>query len=418
MAEESSAPNSVTTSPTEPIEIGPGENFSSFDELEAAHSRSTRAHQMDRVSGQKKSEPQPKAKSPVDDEPEHISDEAKEKAEKKAEREDAKQAKAKDAKETDKPDAKAQEKDRTAPGKSQAAKAIKVKNGEEETELPLSAKVSVRVNDQDTEVTLEELRNEYSGKQAWQKKFGELGTEKAKFEREKNIVTSKLGEMFSLSQKDPIAGLMKMAELAGLDPIKYRQDFITALEPALVKRLEMSDDQRRAEDAEAELAYHRNQTQARTDKERDDAAYKAFESEVHSKVQKAGLTNDDFQSTFQTLEQMVKSGEYKTKSGEITPDDVIEAALSYRSFEAAESEMTSLGDLPQDQKQKFLAEFIPMAVAQRLTQAEVRAVVSDTFRDLKASNLSRKVRKSQADAGKTSSAPRNPASEPITFEDL
>lgn len=407
MADESPV-NENTTETSGPIEVKAGEMFSSFDELEGAKAVTDRH-------APKKGTPTPP--KPIEEEPEHISDEAKEKARLKAEKA-PKEPKAKESKDPDSEKAQS-DKDKLAAAKLPAAKAIKIKNGEEETELPVTAKIPVKVNGEDKEVTLEELRNEYSGKQNWAKQFGELGTEKAKFMKEKEIVTSKLGEMFALSEKDPMAGLMKMAEMAGMDPLKYRQDFLTGLEPVLAKRLEMSDDQRRAEDAEAELAFYRNQTQSRTQRESEAQAYQAFESEITQRVQQAGLSNDSFRETYFSLEKLVQSGDYKPESGQLTPDDVIKVALTTQSFEVADAVMTEIaGDLPQELKQSFYAEFIPMAVAQKLSASEIKAVVQETFRDHKAANLSKKVRKNQPDLGKGPSAPRNPASEPVSFEDL
>lgn len=403
MAEENV--NENTSAPSgEPVEVGPGESFASFDELESLTASRSRAREAGKAGKIEKPEaPSKPVKKAGEVEPT-------EKAEKADDDSEDESVVGEDGK---KPKVEKQ-----AAPKVEGQKLVKIKNGEEETELPSTAKIPVKVNGKDEEVTLEDLRSNYTGKKVWSAEFGKLGKDKAAFTQERQVVIQQLGKAFDIGKTDPIGGLMKFAEMSGMDPGKWRQEFLASLNPVLEKRFEMSDAERRAEDAEAEAAYYRNQTQSRVQEETALAAEKRFETETRAKAQSSGIDDATFEQTYRELEALTQRGEYKPEAGYVTPDDVITMALYTTKYEAVETAMKDLGDIPQDQKQKFCTEFLPLAVAQKLTSEEVQAVVRETFGNVRAANLSRKVRKAQPTGTRAPAQPLNPSSDPMSFDDL
>lgn len=385
------------------IEVNPGESFASFDELEGAKSRAERNGQIADKPATGKEAKEAKPAKPKEKSGDKKGEELSQDDDKEGEKE-----------------AKPGEKDKLAQGQAKAARTIKLKNGDEETELSAAAEVPVKINGQEQLVKIDELISNYSGKKAWSDEFGKLGAEKNKFKQERDIVVRQLGQMFEVSKTDPIAGLMKMAELAGMDPMKYRQDFLAAMQPALEKRLEMSDAERRAADAEAEASFYRSQTQSRAEQEKQHADFQAYEAKVLSQLQAEGLTRDQFESTYQALAQAVQSGQYRPKSGELTFEDVTEVAATQQKLEATEQALEEIGvTLTEQEKDKFLATFIPWARREKMSAGLVKETLSEYFKDQKASNLSRKVRKSQPERVTQAAArPRNPAVEPMSFDDL
>lgn len=399
MPVEESVNESVTNN--EPIQVTGGDSAVTFEELEGIQAQGKRAEQID-------SKPKAEAKAPKKE-----AKESKDPAEKSEDDEE----KSKDGEEKLDPKA---AKGKADLSKSEPKRTVKVKNGAEETELPTAAEIPVKINGQETNVKLEELISNYSGKKAWSDEFGKLGAEKQKFKQERDVVVGKLGEMFEAAKTDPMAGFMKMAEMAGMDPMAWRKDFLDALQPALEKRLEMSDAERRAADAEAEAAFYRSQTQKRQESERHDAEFKQFEAQVHSMLQQNGLSQTEFEAGYLNLEKAVSQGLFKPASGQITPDDVIRVVATEKVLDAAETALDSLElGLDEQTKDRFYAEFIPMARDKKLSPDMIKAVVQETFRDHKASSLSKKIRKSNPERV-AQSAPkvRNPASEPLTFDDL
>lgn len=391
-----------TITGTEPIQVMGGDSAVTFEELEGVQAQGKRAEQIDS---------KPKAEV-TDKKKEKLSAEKSKDSEDKADDDESKEGE-------EKLDPKAA-KGKADLSKSESKRTIKVKNGAEETELPTAAEIPVKINGQETNVKLEELISNYSGKKAWSDEFGKLGAEKQKFKQERDVVIGKLGEMFEAAKSDPMAGFMKMAEMAGMDPMAWRKDFLDALQPALEKRLEMSDAERRAADAEAEAAFYRSQTQKRQESERQDTEYKQFEAQVHSMLQQNGLSQTEFETGYHNLERAVSQGLFKPASGQITPDDVVRVVATEKVLDAAETALDALElGLDEQTKDKFYAEFIPMARDKKLSPDLIKAVVQETFRDHKASSLSKKIRKSQPErVAQAAPRVRNPGSEPVTFDDL
>lgn len=400
MPVEEVSTNESTVNTPEKIEVGPGEMFTSFDDLDNVRNLEKTDNKPEKVV---KKESKPEDKAGEDGEKPSKADKDQEK----------------EAKET-KPDAKKSEKDKLAQGKAEAKRTVKFKNGEEEAELPATAEVTVKVAGKEEVVKVEDLINNYSGKKAWSDEFGKLGAEKQRFKQERDIVIGKLGEMFETAKQDPMAGFMKMAEMAGMDPMQWRKDFLDALNPVLEKRMEMTDAERRAADAEAEAAYYRSQTQSRLQSEQQEREFREFEAKVTQMVASAGLTNQEFEVGYQNLMQAVQQGLYKPRNGEIGPEDVVRVVQTEKVLTAAESALEDLGlSLEESQKEKFFAEFIPMARDKRLSAQDIKEVVKLTFGDMKAATLSKKIRKSQPEKV-TQAAARavNPGSDPLTFDDL
>ena len=405
MSEATSDIPTANDIPSGPIEVGPGESFTNFDEMEAvtAPKREPRREAVKDSPGDA-----PKTKAKAD---EKAGDDGGEADETEADDEPA-----------EKSDKKSESKEKSADDKSKekSARTVKLKNGDIETELSTSAEVPVKVSGKIVNVKLEDLITNYSGHKNWSEQFGKLGEDKAKFTKEREIVVSRLGDMFTTMQKDPIAGLMKMAEMSGQDPMEWRRGFFKDLEPALAKRMEMSEAELRAADAEAELSYYRSEAQSKSEREREESAVKAFETETRNQIKQSGITDSQFEHTYNILERLVQSGEYKPEAGHLTPKDVIKVALTEQAFGHAETELTDVaGDLSPEEKQKFYSEFIPIAVEQKLTPEEIKLVVRDTFGNRKAANLSRKIRKNQTESNKPVRATTsNPMSDALTFDDI
>lgn len=382
----------------ETIDVGPGETATSFDDLMSAR---TRAEET--VSKSKTQE------KPV---------EKKDKKEAASESDDASDE-PDDSKERDAKEPKAAKSSKELKPGEKPAKVFKIKAGDQETELPATAQVPVTVDGKEELVTLEQLRADYSGKKSWSNEFGKLGAEKQKFKQERDMVMSKLGEMFQASQKDPIQGLMKMAEMAGMDPVQYRKDFLEAINPLLEKRLEMSDAERRAADAEVEADFYRSQTQSRLESERQEREFRDFETQVTRQIEAAGVTKDQFESTYRMLAMAAQNGEFSPKSGQITVEDVLNVAATESYLSASDEAFEEIGlKLDDSEKDKFLAKLIPMARSSKMSPKIVKETVKEFFKDRKASNLSQKVRASQPKTASKAPAAKNFASEPMTFDDL
>lgn len=400
---------STTETPVaDKIEVMGGELPVSFDELETIHSYHHEKAKSAKEPKQEKSEKKAEGKNS-----------GKESGAKTGE---AKKGKEAEVDEKDQDDEELVEGDSSkASAKSKEekpqAKTIKAKAGDQELELSLATMVPAKVDGKEVEVSLEELRNNYAGKVAWSTEFSKLGTEKKKFSDERNAVNAALGEIFELSKKDGVASLMKMAELTGLDPIKWRKDFMDSLIPALESYAQMDETERKAAEAEFERNYYRGQLESQSKRQQEEQSFKQFQTHVAQLQQTHQIDPAKFEKTFFELEALQKEGSLKT---EITPEFVVEIVKSERVYDAVSEVCTEL-NLPKEQKDMIFKDLSEIATRNpELTANDLKEIARDVWGMTKAKNLSRKMQKSgrAETVVKAKAQPKNPGHEAITFDDL
>jgi len=105
-----------------------------------------------------------------------------------------------------------------------AAKKFKV--GDEEIELSIDAVVPHKVDGKEVEVTVEELLNNYAGKQAWDTKFNELELQRRSFSKDKAQVQDLVTRFYDkANSNDPLGAIAVVAEASGVDPAKFLREF-------------------------------------------------------------------------------------------------------------------------------------------------------------------------------------------------
>lgn len=109
----------------------------------------------------------------------------------------------------------------------ESPKLYKFKNGEAEVSIPSDLKIQVKINGKDEDVTFEELRNEYSGKVAWSRKYNELDKERKTFYTEKGQLNSGLKDIHKMATTgNPQGAIFKIAEAIGAEPVKVWKDLV------------------------------------------------------------------------------------------------------------------------------------------------------------------------------------------------
>lgn len=102
-----------------------------------------------------------------------------------------------------------------------AAKSIKVKVGPRgrEMELDLDMKIPTTVDGVEQEATLQDLRNDYSGRQATAKRFSELDARDKSYKADKEATEGQLNSILTKAyNKDPMGAVLEIVNLAKLDP--------------------------------------------------------------------------------------------------------------------------------------------------------------------------------------------------------
>lgn len=229
-------------------------------------------------------------------------------------------------------DAKKQESD-SKKAEKELRKTIKAKFKDADLELDEETLIPVTVNGKEELWTLKEIRNQQSGKVAYDKKFSELD----KIRKEvltKDQSLAKTNELIKsvFEEKDPTLKMIKMSQLVGVDPVQFRNQFLADNIKMLEKWYTMSDDERKADALEYEARVHKH----RADTLENATKQQQSDKELHEKIATVrashNLSEEDFFNTLDKLYAQADKGIIKPES--ITPENVAMAFKADQYFNA------------------------------------------------------------------------------------
>jgi hypothetical protein len=150
----------------------------------------------------------------------------------------------------------------------------------------------VKVNGKEEEVSIEDLKSNYSGKVAYDKKFTELDKERKQFLSEKQQIDNYISEFRGVAQsKNMLEATKLLGKLSGKAPHDIVNELITALQPEIERREFMTDE---------ELSFENKQVQQKYQQEKLESDRKTFEQEqaqnaLNAKVSEV-MTNHNISS--------------------------------------------------------------------------------------------------------------------------
>lgn len=174
----------------------------------------------------------------------------------------------------------------------EAVKQLKAMYNDEELEIPAEAKFKHKVDGEEVEVGLQELLNNYSGKQSWDKKFTELDQDRQQYKSELDIVNKYVNEFAEISQKDKVGGLIKLAESVGLNPLEYKKQLRHELLNHYGDYLKMNEQQRAYYDQQEELEYYRQLRETEDQRRQEQQAQQELYQRIGEVQQAHNIDND------------------------------------------------------------------------------------------------------------------------------
>jgi hypothetical protein len=223
------------------------------------------------------------------DEDGELLDDDEEKAPKKEEKPKAKEEK---PKEEESKEEKLDTEDEVKP----EVKKLRMRMGDELFNVDSNATFKVKVDGEQTEVPLQELINNYSGKTAWDKKFTEIGKEKkaleassAKLQQRVEYLNKHMGQFNKLMtdpNANPMEAMLLAVEMAQGNPYTTYRRFMEANLEELGQLLDMTETER-------ELYFHKKKDE--------------FETTIAKKRESARKEEETFNQVFQKVEQLRKS---------------------------------------------------------------------------------------------------------------
>lgn len=394
---ESINPNTPVTSPLTDsggkAVLEGGEAAMTFDELEELTIKSKSA----------KKEPKKESEKDVD----LTSDD------KKGKKEEPKQEAKKETKEKD--DVKADPKKDEKPRKT-----VKAKFNDTEIDLDEDALIPVTINGQEELWTLKELRNQQSGKVAYDKKFSELDrirkevTQKDKSLQETNQLIKSIFE-----EKDPTIKIFKMSQLIGADPVEFRNNFLSENMKILEKWYSMSEDERKADAREYEARIQKHRADTLEARLKDQEAEKDLMKRVESVRASHKISEEDFFGTLDKLNAQVELG--KLDPSVVTPENIAKAYKADLYFNETVKALDPLSkSLSGSEYQRALIDISQSALEMGLNLEDIKDIVDQVYGKGKAAKkvADKKKEVEEFTTGKKEVTQTVSRSQPVFFDEI
>lgn len=387
-----------------------GQGTTSFDELDALTSNDGGSSRYE-----DKDTPRIKRRGGADDE---AADDGEKKSKSKASKEKNTDESADDDKSQDKKVAAEKDgKEKTAEEKAKIAKAIKLKNGDADLEVPADAKVTVKIGGKDEEFTVQELLNEFSGKTDWSRKYTALDTERKTFQAERQELQTGINSLFELAvtQSKPLDAIQMLTEMLGGDGVKQ----VTELRSRMLKEFEeyakLSPEDKKIQEANerAELL------EARERRRQDAEKRKSEETKFVERIQAVKTKHKMDDGRYEEIETALK------KAGNIPKEDltpeligaVNDRWIQMDSVDEIVSDLGFEGDKLTEVKNALLNEW---QRDRELTKDQVKKIAQAVFggKSKGKSPMQKKLERNHGSVNTDTNTSRRKIEEPITFDDL
>lgn len=231
-----------------------------------------------------------------------------------------------------------------------ARKIIKAKLNDSEIDLDEESLVPVKINGKEELVPVKDLMSNYSGKVAWDKRF----TEQSKREKHISSLEAKANQAIqsfktAIEEQDPTLRMFKMSQMAGVDPITYRQKFFDDNINLLEKWYAMSDDERKADALAYEAQYHKYRADTLERDTKQQQAQRELQHKLHSLRASHNISEEDYSSIEDQVKQAVSNK--ALDESYLQPEKIIETIQKDQLWKAVDMALQDL-DLPWNEQER------------------------------------------------------------------
>lgn len=306
------------------------------------------------------------------------------KAAMKAEKADEKPAKSEDkSQKTDQKSAKNDKSDSEDTEKP-PRKTVKAKYEDSEIEIDEEALIPVTVNGKDEMWTIKELRQQQSGKIAYDKKFQELdkvrqgnSTDRMKLEASARAIKD------AMTEKDPHLKIYKIAKIAGVDPVQFRQQWMKDQINYLENYQAMNEAERAADDSTYESKFQKHRADTLENQQKEQQATRALAQKLDQIRASHQIDEDTFWNRHDELEAQVQRGQLK--ASELTPEYIAHTIKIDRYWDPASEALDKLNlDWSDEQRGQELTNLVKKAMALDISPTKMAEMVDEKFGTAKA----------------------------------
>ncbi len=386
-----SEPNTDTTQSAEKIEVRPGEDHVSFEDLEQFTQEGIRKEHL-------------------------INPEEEVKEEVKEEQEVTKEAET--VEEIQDPLKKAElEKLKESVGKADKdAKIINVKQGEDELALRVDTEFEVVVNGKTERAPLQDLINNYAGRTHVAREVTRLNQEKAALESDRSTLQGTVNDLYdkAITQKDPMGAIAQLADLMGADPVEVVQSLRSQVEEKAKQYSELTEEQIEIANMKEALKLQKDQQTSMKARQESADVNAAIHGRTMTVLKENNIDEVTFKETYDRLNDAVNRGELE--SSELTPELVGEY---WKQTTQRESIGSLLDEVNSDLKNRDDAIEMLSEVMDRqpsFSIEDIKDIAVETYGNKRAKDLSRKLKKTKP--ANTVRAVVEPDDEPWNFDQL
>ena len=253
-------------------------------------------------------------------------------------------------------------------------KKLNAKFNDENIEIPEQAVLTVKVDGEEIEVPIADLRNNYSGKTSWERKFNELSEDKKLFNEDKQTIERYVMEFGELSRKgDKIGAMQYLAQLSGADPLAFRRELRDQVLNEYKAMLDMDETQRKAFDLEEENKFLRESKESEVVRSQREQEILQARQQVTQYQEALGIDEARWEKASQELIEEGYSAE------EVTPDAIGQYVYATQVYESATSALEGVSAELAADNEKVEAIFDIINQNPDFTQEDLAEIITETW---------------------------------------
>jgi hypothetical protein len=185
-------------------------------------------------------------------------------------------------------------------------KMMQLMDGDNPIEINADSTIPITIDGEETSISIDELRNQFSGKVAYDKRFQELNSARKSFETDRNSFMEKVTEFQKMYNGDvegkgAVDAMLYLVDSLGGNSHNFYKGLRQELVPRMEEYLMMSDDQRAAYDAQRENEFLQNQLQSREERYAQEQSSRELESQIARVREAVGVDEDGFNEALNEL---------------------------------------------------------------------------------------------------------------------
>jgi hypothetical protein len=246
-----------------------------------------------------------------------------------------------------------------------------------------SSEIEMKIDGEMKKVSLKDLKAEYSGKFATQKRFSEIDKERKIVLKEKATLQSEIQNINQyvdtfakkIQAKDSLGALQYLSQFSGMSPAAVKQNLIMQLLPEIDRLSTLSPEARDLEVSREEILYQKARQEQELNKIRSQTSQKEAELQNVKVKAQNGISDEEWDASFGFLDQNLP------KDKPITRQDVVDYTKWKRADQKCESALSGF------ESGKYLSDKIVRDTLNKVirdnpdfTDSDINGILMDTFK--------------------------------------